>query len=264
MAFRLKCKAKLKNDLGRYDAIVEFTEIAIRDFIKSSEETKSFDQYLKQKSTEHQIRVDSIDKGIFKTRIALGYIISVFQSFELFLREFKEEYCELYDVKWNLPDSKENLLRKIISKVSSLSKAKNVIGESNIELFDYYRKIRNKYVHDYIDKEKIDKAYKKIKKQEAELKIIYPNLNAPNDFENISFDDFILFTRAVKEIANGLCSLIEPENEIVLVDYYKRTKLYSKFKDKPERKIGAIKHDLNFRFGITENIDSIVKNIMSQ
>lgn len=264
MAFRLKCKKELYNNLGKYDAIVEFTEIAVRDFIAKSQESENFDTYLQEKSVQHKIKVDSIDFNLYQTRIAHSYIISVYQSFELFLRTFKDEYCELYDIKWSLPDNKENLLLKIISKVSNLTKAKNEIGESNIELFDYYRAVRNKYVHEYISQEKIEKAFKEITKQKPNLSDLYPKLNAPNKFTEISFDDFIMFTRAVKTISKGLCKLVEPKNNQVLADFYTREKMYISFNDKPERKIGAITNDLKFRFGITENTDLIIEKIMSQ
>jgi hypothetical protein len=264
MAFRLKCKKELYENLGRYDAIVEFTEIAVRDFIAKSQKSKNFDTYLQEKSVEHEIKVDTIDLDLYQTRIAHSYIISVYQSFELFLRTFKDEYCELYDVNWTLPDNKENLLLKIISKVSSLTKAKDEIGESNIELFDYYRIIRNKYVHEHISQGKIEKAHKEITKQKTNLSSLYPKLNAPNKFTEISFDDFIIFTRAVKTISKGLCKLIKPKSEQIFADFYIREKMYKSFNDKPERKIGAITNDLKFRFGITENTDLIIEKIMYQ
>lgn len=264
MAFRLKCKKEFWQDLGKFDAIVEFTEVAVRDFVKRSKEFESFDSYLQEKSIEHEIKVDTIDQSIYKTRMSHGYIVSVYQSFELFLRTFKDEYCELYDVKWTLPDSKENLLLKIISKVSSLSKAKKEIEEPNIALFDYYRVIRNKYVHDYISNEKTEKAFKEVVKQKSKLIELYPNLDAPNKFNEVCFDDFIIFTRAVKTIAKGLCKLVEPASENVYVDFYLRTKKFSNFKDKPKRKIEAISNDLKFRFGVMENTDLIIRKIMSQ
>ena len=138
------------------------------------------------------------------------------------------------------------------------------IGEPNIELFDYYRIIRNKYVHEHISQEKIEKAYKEITKQKTNLSSLYPKLNAPNKFTKISFDDFIIFTRAVKTISKGLCKLIKPKSEQIFVDFYIREKMYISFNDKPERKIGAITNDLKFRFGITENTDLIIEKIMSQ
>ena len=79
MAFRLKCKKELYENLGRYDAIVEFTEIAVRDFIAKSQESKNFDTYLQEKSVQHEIKVDTIDLNLYQTRIAHNFSLSIFR-----------------------------------------------------------------------------------------------------------------------------------------------------------------------------------------
>jgi hypothetical protein len=265
MGFRLKCKIDLFNNLGKYDAIVEVNEIALKDFLTKAIASNNVDDYIKAKSQEYGVKVDSVDLNEIRTRVSYGYILSVYQSFELFLRTFKDEYCELYNVEnWNLPNTNENLLLKIIKKVSNLSKAKRIISESKIELFDYYRIVRNKYVHAYIESSKVERAFIRINEHNEILNNQYPGLNAPNRFDEISFDDFILFTRVVKDIAIGLCKIIEPNSIDVYSNYYIGSNLFSNRNTNLDRKSKAIKADLKFRFGITKKSEEIVNAIMSQ
>jgi hypothetical protein len=62
MAFRLNSVSELYKNLGRFDAIVEFTEISIRDFIHQANQTGDFDNFLETKSNQHNIRVNTIDQ----------------------------------------------------------------------------------------------------------------------------------------------------------------------------------------------------------
>jgi len=263
MAFRLKCVSELITNLGKYDAIVEFTEIAIRDFIDNAEKIGDFDCLLKEKSEKHNIKVDSVDRDIYRSRISQSYILSVYQTFELFLREFKDEYNDLINKNLRFDDSKDNLLLKLIRQITTTGKAKSVIGEYRLELFDYYRKIRNKYSHEYIDDKKLNKAFERINRFKNDISENYPKLDAPNEFNNINFDDFILFTRVVKDIAFCLNEIIQPVSYSILAEYYRRKDFFKELNQNPTRKINAIKGHIRVYFGIVEDSEKIIDLYMS-
>jgi len=262
MAFRLNCRNKLYKDLGRYDAIVEFTEIAIRDFLKQKPKNIDFDIHLQNKSEEHGVKVDAIDQSIYRTRISQSYILSVYQSAELFIHSFRHEYNDLYETNWGLDDTKENILIKTLRKVSPINRAKEVIGEHKIEIFDYYRNIRNKYSHEIIRMKKVNKALNKISKFKELIKDDYSKLNAPNDFNKINFDDFILFSRVMKEIADSLCVLVKPDFK-TLIDYYRRKKFFTKFNENKKRKQNALKSHILSNFGLSGNeVDKLIDELI--
>lgn len=262
MAFRLKCRNKFYKSLGQFDAICEFTEVAVRDFLSNVKSETEFNDLLTEKSILHKIKVNAVELNIFRSRIAQSYILSVYQSFELFLREFKDEHSKLYNDSWKLPESTHSLLEKTIQKTSSMGKAQSVIGEFRLEIYEYYRLVRNKFAHEYIKDEKINKAYKNVKNYQNEIAKYYPNLNAPNTFSNICFDDFILFSRVVKSIADGLCDITAPENEEVFIKYYTTSNKFNKFNENSKRKRNAIKQDLIENFGAIDNLDSILYKIV--
>lgn len=263
MGFRLKCVSELITNLGKYDAIVEFTEIAIRDFIESANGSGNFDDFLKAKSTEHKIIVDCIDRNIYRARISHSYILSVYQTFELFLRQFKDEYNDLFNSNWKFDESSDSLLTKLIKKIANVNNAKNKIGEFRLELFDYYRIIRNKYSHEYIDDAKVKKSHKKIIAYKKDIAKSYPKLKAPNEYGKISFDDFILFTRLVKDIADELNEIIKPSDLNMFADYYRRKDLFRSISQNSTRYQNAIKGHLREYFGIVDDSEKILNLYLS-
>jgi hypothetical protein len=44
----------------------------------------------------------------------------------------------------------------------------------------------------------------------------FSKLNAPNVYSAVEFDDFILFTRVVKQLAQGLCQSARPTDEEIV------------------------------------------------
>ena len=210
MAFRLNCVSELYKNLGRFDAIVEFTEIAIRDFIKQANQTGDFDTFLQKKSSEHNIYVHTVDLSVYRARISHSYILSVYQTAELFIHQFREEHIDLYNKTWTLDDSKDNLLIKTIRKISAINPATLQIGAHRLSIFNYYRVVRNKYSHDRISETRVDQEFKNISQFIAQVQIDYLDLVAPNDYDNISFDDFILFSRTIKDISYKLNELVTP------------------------------------------------------
>lgn len=261
MAFRLNCISELYKNLGRYDAIVEFTEISIRDFIEQARISGDFDKYLQQKSIQHGIRVNSIDKTIYRARISQSYILSVNQTAELFLHQFRDEHIELYNAPWKIDDSTESLLTKTIRKITKINKANLHFGNHRLSVYNYYRLVRNKYSHSRISDSKLDLEYQSVKKFIDEIQHDYPGLNAPNSFDKISFDDFILFSRIVKDIADKLNDLVKPTNEQIK-DYYLRKDLFKKLNENVIRKKNALKGHMLSNFGIEESQANEILNLL--
>lgn len=249
MAFRLQCVSELYKNLGRYDAIVEFTELAVVNFIEQAESSGDFNRFIQQQSDSVGIKVNSIDETIYRSRISQSYILSVYQNAELFLHKFKDECNDLKNTDWKPDNTSNNLLVRTMRKVIAVNEGKNKIGEFRLEIFDYYRVIRNKYSHDIIQDTKVENAYIKIKKYEDEIKENYPKFSAPNEFDKICFDDFLLFTTVLKDVANTLSDIIKPTDE-ELKNYYLRNDFYKELNQNPERKNNALIGHITSKFGI--------------
>jgi len=258
MAFRLNCISKLYKNLGRYDAIVEFTEISIRDFINRAQQANGFDNYLQTKSIQHNIRVNTVDQAVFRARISHSYILSVYQTAELFLHQFREEHNDLYNSNWTLDDTRDNILLKTIRKVSAITPATNQIGAHRLAIFNYYRVVRNKYSHDRISETRVDREFQNINQFRAQIQNDYQGIVAPNEFDSTSFDDFILFSRTIKDISDRLNELIIPTNNQIR-DYYLRKDMFNEFNEDLERKKNALKGHMRSYFGIEQQqMDEII------
>jgi len=263
MAFRFKSVAMLYKDLGRYDAIVEFTEVSIRDFIFQANKHGDFNDYLTIKSTVHKIFVNSVDRSIFRARISQGYILSVHQVFELFLRNFKDDYNELYLKSENFDYSNDSLLIKLIKIISDRSNGISAVSEFKICIYDYYRKVRNKYSHEIMSDDKIEKAFDNLKSYDRQIKSEYPLLTAPNPYVNLEFDDFILFSRGIKDIVESLNNLAAPTDE-QLANFYLNKMLFSELNQNLARKKNACIGHLRNNFGIEkERAEQIISLLTS-
>lgn len=266
MSFRLKCVAELTLELGRYDAIVEFTELAVRDFLKCANASGNISSFLRQKSIEHRVSINSVEQSILKTRIANSYIVSVYQYSELFLFKFRDEYRNLYGVSMELGDSTHNLLLKILSKLPSGERVSmETVGIHNCLLFDYYRLVRNKYVHAYkVDGQKVKRALEAAMECADAIKNEFPNLSAPNSHQSLSFGDFILFTRVVRNIARGLCVLVEPQADDAFLNLLGSIKQFGSIKQNQQRYRNAFIGFLTNEYGLENpRASSIVDSFLS-
>ena len=262
MAFRFNCSADLYKDLGRYDAIVEFTEIAIRDFIEQAQLSGDFDLYLQEKSVEHKIRVNTVDQSVFRSRISVSYILSVYQSAELFLHQLTAQYNDLYDADLKLDGTTDNLLIKTLRQISKINSATSIIGEHRLAIFDYYRLVRNKYSHDRITTDRMLKEFVNISGHSLKINDDYPGITAPNNFQNISFDDFILFSRTIKDIADKITAMLIPTDE-QLKAFYDRKELYKELTQNKSRRVHAIKGHMRTNFGIEDQQANIVIGLVN-
>lgn len=108
----------------------------------------------------------------------------------------------------------ENLIQKNeykprIQEESYLSCAVRNICGNNLsddmkplyELCEYYRLIRNTSVHDLCEVDSHEKEYRKLQKYNFKTEAKFSKLVAPNKYEEISFDDFVMFSRSCVELA---------------------------------------------------------------
>lgn len=198
--FSFESHRNLIQKLGESDAVVEFTEVAVRSFIAHATGSGDFNSYLSNESKKFLIHVNEVDQKTFRQTISRGYIITITQNMEQFLKGLKADYYDLYDTTWAEKPEGTTLLDHTVNIVGKPKPDKFLIS-----LFKYYSFVRNSHVHGNIKDE--DKEYAGVKEHRTEIKARY-KLDAPNHFNAISFDDFILFTRVSKELADSIAQNI--------------------------------------------------------
>lgn len=163
-------------------------------------------------SSEFKVRVDTLDVPLLKRQIAQFHIASVHQEFEAFLKDVARELrSELVQ-----RSAGESLLKStLVSLIGGYDKAVNAVGRFEVDVAEYYRLVRNGFAHAGAEgaaKKNVDALRKLVEKQGDS----FSRLNAPNIYSAIEFDDFILFTRVVKQLANNLCQAARPTDQEIL------------------------------------------------
>jgi hypothetical protein len=197
----------LKKNLGEFDAVVECNEIAIREFIEKAGQVDSH-KYIQQLSSKHMIKVDEVDFIKFSSRIRQYYVASVFQQFEQFLSDFKDEWKGYFiEDEWTSPVTGETKLNNCLRNI------KISIATEYIECFEYYRLVRNFMAHTNRDIKELNIRYKKLEKNKNDITEKLKLGIFPNTLEKIDFYDFRILTNLVKHIAFVICSNSKPCNQ---------------------------------------------------
>ena len=210
--FRPIAYRNFKHTLGKLNAIVEGAELATRKLKREAESSPDQAAFIKQLSIDHCVRVDTLDFILLHQLTAQFFIVSVHQQFEIFLKSLE---TELSSFEW-MDIEGESLLKEVLSSLPrGYNQVVGSIGRWEIEIADYYRLVRNEFVHtdgSGIIKKDAERLRSKLQQEGGK----YSRLDAPNVYSSIGFDDFVLFSRVVKEIALGICILARPhDSEIV-------------------------------------------------
>lgn len=192
----------LKRQLGELDAICECLELAARDFEAHALAAQNVDAFVTQRSNQHGISVATVDLKDFRRHAACLYIVSVQQGLEGFLRELKREHPD--GDKWALSNEDDRLTET----------AQNVALQPTLsfDVCQYYRLVRNAFVHPAARDKPRDRVRQALRARMEAVESLR-HLAAPNEFDAVSFDDFVLFTRCAKDIAAELCSAGRPSDE---------------------------------------------------
>jgi hypothetical protein len=231
MAFRFPCYRDLKQKLGEFDALCECIELATRDLIEHASAAPDQHAYVSGLSRLHGIRVNRVDVPALRPHVARMYILAVYQCLEDFLIGLREEHPQ--GKQWGM-DYYDDRLTKI----------GRAVGFNHTLAFDvcqHYRVIRNATMHPSArDKLRANAVAVKALRDRVAQNSSLSTLDAPNSYDAASFDDFVLFTRSIKTLAEELCAAARPsDDELAEMVKAMTVKLAGKFRNAPERLANA-------------------------
>jgi hypothetical protein len=202
--------------LGKLDAYVELNELAIRAFEKSAYNAPDIKKFIMGLSEEHNIKVQFESFPNLSAWATQHYIVAVHEATHFFLFEYKREFVGVLKLSFekDWPNVDGNKLTDTLAQVEKLTKRGGVcsaVGKVQIAIFNYYHFLRNRLAHLHTKNyQGLNEEYQLIRTHKDEISRLYNVDNAPNHLDNINFQDFFIFTRAVKEIASKLCDLGMP------------------------------------------------------
>lgn len=192
------------NELGYATATNQYIELAVRYFEKEHGK-----EAIEESAREINLSVSVLPEK-YVTRIAKSYIVEIYSNIEKFLASFKElegnptERMAAFDSKVY-----ESRLRWTLISCYG----KNFPEEVKIyyNICNYYRLVRNEIVHMGERSSEYRNARSRVMNLDDSLleAKLYQRLNAPNDVENIMFDDQVLFSR----VARKLCERIYKDSQ---------------------------------------------------
>src|SRR5262245_39638247 len=86
--------------LGEADAMNEITELAARSFLHNAAQSDNIPAFISAASKQHGVCVNLSELACHSHHLARSYIVTVYQSAECFLREFRSEHRQLYRKEW--------------------------------------------------------------------------------------------------------------------------------------------------------------------
>jgi len=253
IGFRLPCYLRLKRQLGEIDACAECQEIAVRDFLAVCRSSDDPNATIQERSKIHRIRVDSVDLDRFARRNTELQLVAVSYAFEAFLNDFIDEHPRLGSREGRA--DKETVLDFVLRRLRSSESPQKLDQAIEYRIHEYYRLVRNRVAHP-IRVSKDDP----LPKLQADCKANaeYQRLHAPNDLGHLQFDDYLLFTRASKSLAAGVCQVAPLCDE----DLMRWVRQHSPKKGSANRRANAMAASLRIQFGISpERAESIVRSM---
>jgi hypothetical protein len=203
--FRSPAYRSLIKTLGESDAVVEWIEVGMREIERINKASGS--HAAEQLAASHGICVHPIDPTSLRSRCARLQVLAVYQQIEYFFRAFRKTHPR--QVEYSRKSGQDSL----VATLAAFRIAPAQVGQLEVDLFQYYRAIRNLTMHHPEGGQR--KKHRRICR-DLRLRVknsTYYALEAPNTLEELGFDDFVLFTRIGKQIAANLCTTTNPTDD---------------------------------------------------
>jgi hypothetical protein len=202
--FKYQSYLRFHKTVGQVDAVVTFTELAVRELRRGWQDAGSTQAYLESLSKELGVFVTHVDLNLLTKRTNQLHIVSLVQHFEAFLHEIGDEHPAKRT--WPKRRSEEPLLEytwKHITKEAAVPRA----IKTEWDLMEYYRDARNWFLHS-VDKK--DPKARDLKERVAQHPRLSKIKGGPNSYSDLRFEDFVLAARASETIGKSLSALGRP------------------------------------------------------
>lgn len=155
---RFKCYTSFLRTLGRFDAVCTFSKLAVDRLCKEMSEHEYRYSWLSYIAAEHDLIINHVDEQIMPNRLAQMYILAVYSQLAEFLEAFLIEHPE--SNLWRRKED-EHFIDFTLRCIGALH---NSECETDRETINYYRLVRNRFMHPDMKDICINKG-KKMRKQ---------------------------------------------------------------------------------------------------
>ena len=259
--FTLPSYKQLKFSLGEHDAVVQFQECARLSLMAGYDIVKQetdlpFPDFIAKESAKYGIHLHNLTIKEYPNIIFQNYLVMPNSLLEEFIDDFINDYNVLFNSNIQLPYVKGKCKLEKLIDLLNVRGIVNSVQQKELNLYNYYRLIRNSFVHQLPFKS-LSSASVVVSYFQTE----FPQLEAPNEPNLLKFDDFILFTALVKRIAFQITQSVE--SNVCWCSFLQGNK--SKFpklgKLKGQRAIIYIQNCISADYGLKLSIEDIENSI---
>lgn len=257
--FSLPCYRKFKNTFGKFNALINFEEVAALHLFAEKGEVESMGEVLTRIAPAYGLHISDVRLPHYEIVLRQAFLNHPFACFEVFLEDFKEEYKTLVNPNFVLVN--EDDMSKL-EKYSRSLKEDGVIPQLSgylMDMYNYYRLVRNQVVHHLASDRSVKNAFKRLEKRREEILTRFEQM--PNPLESIDFNDFKLCDQVILDIAELFSISIEKHIDWETIDCFEkgivlRSKV-NKFRDNPKRLKKYIDSSFMSVFGIKAPLKAI-------
>lgn len=248
-----------KEILGQYCAINQFVELGKRCFVTEHQKALETREEFVELAIKNSITLTCYDADKMVNAISRSYIVNVHLCFETFLKEAYNQVKKYGKGGYQEKQKEDSWLTCVTKNVLKGNLPDDL--KPIFELCEYYRLIRNTAVHDLCDIDSHVNEYKKLQKYNFKTEAKFAKLSAPNEYEKISFDDFVMFSRSCVEVATYLFNQIVYDYEKIIEDVPEfQKKVWRKYSD--QRCARAIISYLNTEFKLDDSLDGQMSRLI--
>lgn len=248
-----------KEVLGKYCAINQFVELSKRCFtVEHQNEIQKRETFV-ELATKYAVTLTNYNADSMVSEICRSYIVNVHLCFETFLKNVCRQMIKYGKNEYKPRHQEESYLSCAVRNICNGNLADDM--KPLYELCEYYRLIRNTSVHDLCDIDSHEKEYSKLQKHNFKTEAKFSRLVAPNKYEKISFDDFVMFSRSCVELATYIFEKMSYDYEKIVLDIPdKQVSKWRKYGKKRQEQ--AIYSYMNTVYNVSEDFVEQIPNLL--
>lgn len=198
-------------ELGDQDACVQLQELSVSHLQKcASDRGESVRDFLRNLYAANSIPHGTHSFEQMRSVASTSYLLVTYSLFEKMIkgciREYRGRYPEVESTWTDRVDGEQLAPLQRLSHNALTMHKRQLMAPPEFKLLEYYRVVRVAGTHvDEKTAEKAERAFRAMSQEDLHHFRAYPQITqAPNPPNSLSFEDFRLYTRAIKYYSNVL------------------------------------------------------------
>jgi hypothetical protein len=252
----------LRASLGRIDAAFAYVALCVMHFDRCANSSGSRSKYITEQAEEYSIKVFLANDTLPREHVFFSCCVGVHSEWDRFLYKLMDELPSFHYPEVNQGErlSGEPRLAFFLRKMEYSEKLSN-LSQLLMNMCEYLRLVRNYYVHRLgAPRKECIRLFDRIQRNREDWPSHFGNLSLSANCCEVAFDDVIVFTIAVKRLAEEICNSLAPDVSDLLA--HPDTKSFLKRKDKAVSKKNLQQFLLD-RFGLDRDTAEKLANVFA-